>query len=129
MNAPLFFGCLQPAAGESFFAAASQLADPVRLRHICHGLPVCLFSGSGDPVGQRLEGVSVLIERYCAAGIRNISHDFYPRGRHEMLNEINRDEVRANVLRWISDVPGRCASISGLGSVHSAASAHTKRER
>src|SRR5437016_4900161 len=28
---PLFFGSLQPAANESFFAAAPQLADPVRL--------------------------------------------------------------------------------------------------
>jgi alpha-beta hydrolase superfamily lysophospholipase len=48
--------------------------------------------------------VSVLIERYRAAGIQNISHDFYPGGRHEMLNEINRDEVRANLFRWISAV-------------------------
>ena len=29
---------------------------------------------------------------------------FYPGGRHEMLNEINRAEVRANLLRWISYV-------------------------
>src|SRR5262245_43570917 len=34
--------------------------------------------------------------------IDNISHDFYSGGRHEMLNEINRDEVRARLLGWIS---------------------------
>jgi alpha-beta hydrolase superfamily lysophospholipase len=34
----------------------------------------------------------------------DMSHDFYPGGRHEMLNEINRVEVRANLLRWISSV-------------------------
>jgi hypothetical protein len=55
-------------------------------------------------VGQQLKGVSVLIERYRAAGIRDVSHDFYTGGRHEMLNEINRDEVRENLLRWISGV-------------------------
>jgi hypothetical protein len=36
-----------------------------------------------------------------AVGVRNIQHDFYPGGRHEMLNEINRDEVRAKLLEWI----------------------------
>jgi hypothetical protein len=58
--------------------AASQLADPVRLRHIRADLPIYLFSGSEDPVGQQLERVRVLIERYRNAGIRNISYDFIP---------------------------------------------------
>jgi len=51
-------------------------------------------------VGQQLEGVPVLIERYHNAGIYDISHDFYTGGRHEMLNEINRNEVRARLLVW-----------------------------
>lgn len=104
MNDPLCFGWLQPAANHSFFAAASRLADPVRLRQIRKDLPIYVFSGSEDPVGQQLEGVSVLLDRYRDAGIRDIEHDFYAGGRHEMLNEINRDEVHANLLRWISRV-------------------------
>ncbi len=114
MNDPLCFGWLQPAANESFFGAASQLADPKCLRQIRKDLPIYVFSGSEDPVGQQLEGVSVLIERYRAAGIHSISHDFYPGGRHEMLNETNRDEVRANLLRWISEVLSRKHAASGL---------------
>jgi alpha-beta hydrolase superfamily lysophospholipase len=101
MNDPLCFGALQPAAIESFFAASPQLADPSRLRQIRRDLPIYLFSGSEDPVGQQLEGVRVLIDRYQKAGIRNICHHFYPGGRHEMLNEINRGEVRTNLLLWI----------------------------
>ncbi|HJZ69717.1 MAG TPA: hypothetical protein VKF81_16445 [Blastocatellia bacterium] len=31
----------------------------------------------------------------------DISHDFYEGGRHEMLNEINREEVHARLLTWI----------------------------
>jgi alpha-beta hydrolase superfamily lysophospholipase len=104
MNDPLCFGWLQPAANESLFAASPHLADPLRLRQIRKDLPIYLFSGSEDPVGQQLEGVCTLIERYRAAGISDISNDFYPGGRHEMLNEINRDEVHANLLRWISGV-------------------------
>jgi alpha-beta hydrolase superfamily lysophospholipase len=107
MNDPMCFGWLQPAATESFFAAASQLADPVRLRQIRDDLPIYAFSGSEDPVGQRLEGVRVLLARYQEAGIRDVSHDFYPGGRHEMLNEINRGQVRAHLLWWISRVLSR----------------------
>ena len=104
MKDPLCFGALQPAANESFFAAWSQLADPSRLRQIRRDLPIYLFSGSEDPVGQQLEGVRLLIDRYHQAGIRNICHHFYPGGRHEMLNEINRGEVQTNLLLWISAV-------------------------
>ena len=56
------------------------------------------------PVGQQLHGVRVLIERYQSAGVTGISHDFYPGGRHEMLNETNRDEVRTRLIGWISSV-------------------------
>jgi alpha-beta hydrolase superfamily lysophospholipase len=101
---PLCFATLKPEANSSFFAAADRLSDPVSLRKIRPDLSVYLFSGSRDPVGQQLEGVQVLIERYQKAGFHDISQDFYPGGRHEMLNEINRGQVRANLLRWISAV-------------------------
>lgn len=104
---PLCFGALQPASNESFFSFAPALADPFRLRQICSDLPIYLFSGSDDPVGQRLEGLRILIERYYEAGMRKISHDFYPGGRHEMLNEINRAQVQANLCAWIGSVVER----------------------
>ena len=101
---PLCFQWLQPASSGSFFAAAPQLADPLRIHQICHDLPIYAFSGSEDPVGQQLHGVCIPLDRYYAAGIRKISLDFYPGGRHEILNEINRSEVRSNLLRWIDRV-------------------------
>jgi alpha-beta hydrolase superfamily lysophospholipase len=101
INDPLCFAALQPAAYASFLAAAPRLSDPVSLGKIRDDLPIYLFSGSEDPVGQQLEGVRVLIERYRKAGIHDVSHHFYPGGRHEMLNEINRGEVRAHLLGWI----------------------------
>jgi len=55
------------------FGAAPRLSDPVSLRKIREDLPIYLFSGSEDPVGQHLEGVHVLIERYHKAGIYDIS--------------------------------------------------------
>jgi alpha-beta hydrolase superfamily lysophospholipase len=101
---PLCFPALQPASFASFLAAARKLSDPVRLRRIRNDLPIYLFSGSDDPVGQQLVGVQVLMLRYQSAGIYDIVHDFYRGGRHEMLNETNRAEVRRRLLGWIKSV-------------------------
>jgi|SRR5262245_12996842 len=104
MRDPLCFGQLRPGSFASFMSAASRLCDPARLRAVRRELPIYVFSGSDDPVGEQLEGVRVLIDRYRHAGIERISSDFYPGGRHEMLNEINRDDVRARLLGWMSTV-------------------------
>ncbi|HTQ51496.1 MAG TPA: alpha/beta hydrolase [Candidatus Acidoferrales bacterium] len=104
MKDPLCFAALQPASQASFLAAASKLADTQSLRGIRSDLPIYLFSGSEDPVGQQLEGVQLLMDRYRKAGISNLSHHFYPGGRHEMLNEINRCEVMTNLVLWISAI-------------------------
>lgn len=104
INDPLCFPQLQPASLNSFLGAAPRLSDSMRLGKIRSDLPIYLFSGSADPVGQQLEGVETLMSRYHQAGLYDITHDFYTGGRHEMLNEINRDEVRANLLAWIFKV-------------------------
>ena len=116
LNDPLCFAELQPAAYASFLAAGARLSDPVNLRKIRDDLPIYLFSGSEDPVGQQLEGVRNLVQRYQKAGIHKISHDFYEDGRHEMLNEINCGEVWTHLLDWISAVlEGRKVGPSRLG--------------
>jgi alpha-beta hydrolase superfamily lysophospholipase len=56
-NDLLCFAQLQPAANSSFLGAARRLSDPLNLRKMRADLPIYLFSGSEDPVGQQLEGV------------------------------------------------------------------------
>jgi alpha-beta hydrolase superfamily lysophospholipase len=102
LNDPLCFPQLQPESFASFLAASAGLCDPANLARIRPDLPVYLFSGSKDPVGQQLEGVGTLVRRYRQAGLYDISHDFYRGGRHEMLNEINRGEVLANLMNWLN---------------------------
>lgn len=102
MADPLCFGSLKTSAYMSLFAAAQALSDPGRLARIRSDLPVYLFSGSQDPVGQQLVGVRLLIRRYHEAGLRRVEYDFYDGGRHEMLNETNRDEVRGRLVDWLT---------------------------
>ena len=102
MADPLCFADLHPGSLASFLGAAPRLSDPVALSRIRCDLPIYLFSGSEDPVGQQLRGLRTLIGRYRDAGVRDIAFDIYPGGRHEMLNETNRREVQTRLLGWIS---------------------------
>jgi len=104
INDPLCFPSLKPESMQSFLDAFPRLADPREIRKVPDDLPLYIFSGSDDPVGQRLEGVRVLIDRYRSAGLASITHDFYTGGRNEMLHETNRRDVITNLLVWMSRI-------------------------
>ena len=40
---------------------------------------------------------------YKKAGIKDISLKFYEGARHEILNELNRQEVYKDIIDWIKD--------------------------
>ena len=107
INDPLCFPSLKPKSMQSFLDAFPRLADPREIRKIRDDLPVYILSGGDDPVGQRLEGVRVLIDRYRSAGLTSIAQDFYSGGRHEMLHEMNRRDVITNLLVWMSSIVER----------------------
>ncbi|MFI5307444.1 MAG: alpha/beta fold hydrolase [Polyangiales bacterium] len=83
---------------------AGRLGDPAALRRIRSDLPVLLVSGDEDPINRKLEGLRLLERRWRAAGVRRIDTRYYAGGRHEMLNETNRDEVTRDVVAWLQDV-------------------------
>jgi alpha-beta hydrolase superfamily lysophospholipase len=101
------FHRLSPIQCSRFWTHSRRLADPREIRKVRDDLPVYIFSDSDDPIGQRLEGVRVLIDRYRSAGLTSIAQDFYSGGRHEMLHEINRRDVLTNLLVWMSGVLDR----------------------
>ena len=81
--------------------ALPNLTRPDRLVHIPKDLPVYIFSGSRDPVGEDAKSLERLLAAYRRAGLRSVTHRFYAGGRHEMLNETNRDEVMRDLLAWL----------------------------
>jgi alpha-beta hydrolase superfamily lysophospholipase len=68
MADPRCFEDLRPDSLASFLGAAPRLYDPAALRKIRRDLPIYLFSGSEDPIGQQLRGLHKLIGRYGDAG-------------------------------------------------------------
>lgn len=66
-------------------------------------LPVLMISGSRDPVGDFGKGVRKVHDAFKKAGMADLTLAIYDQGRHEMLNEINRDQVVADVIQWIDE--------------------------
>ena len=83
-------------------AAAIRMIDPAMIAQIRKDIPIYIFAGDKDPINHDLEWIKPLAERYRAAGITNVSEKYYPQGRHEMLNETNRDEVRRDLVSWLN---------------------------
>jgi len=60
-----------------------------------------LFSGSMDPVGNYGKGVRKLHKLFIRQGLKNTELKLFAGGRHEMLNEINKQEVYQYIYDWI----------------------------
>ncbi len=65
-------------------------------------LPILMVSGDMDPVGNYGKGVMTVYNRLRAAGMSDVTLKLYPDGHHEMLNEVNRDEVYGDILAWLA---------------------------
>lgn len=97
---------LNGASLGTMIEAAFQLAEPARIERIRKDLPVLLMSGDKDPVGGDLAFLNILVERWKDAGVKSIDTQYYPGGHHEMLNEINRDEVTKGLIGWMKSTLG-----------------------
>ncbi len=67
-------------------------------------LPVWLFAGSEDPVGNYGAGVQLVHDRLAAAGVRDLSITLYPGCRHEVHNEKQpaRQQLYGDILAWLN---------------------------
>lgn len=89
-----------------------QISKASNLAQIDPGLPIMVMGGECDPVseGKRLKSLAHALRE---AGCQNLQLTIYPQARHEVFNETNRDEVTADVLKWLDQAltlrrPARC---------------------
>ena len=75
-----------------------------KARAVDTDLPLMIFSGSDDASSKYGKGVTKLYEYYQKLGMNNIEFKLYDGGRHEMLNEVNREEVYADVLGFLGGI-------------------------
>jgi len=84
-----------------FFIGLKEIEKNSNINDIPKNLPIYVFSGVKDPVGG-VKGVMKLVKTYKNLGISDITYKFYENGRHEMLNEINREEVTSDLIVWLN---------------------------
>jgi alpha-beta hydrolase superfamily lysophospholipase len=82
------------------FQGRRHMQKPRNLARLNPDIPIYLFSGTDDPVHGGLGGINILLEEYRDRGCL-IETRFYDKGRHEMLNEINKDEVINDLIDWL----------------------------
>ena len=101
---PLCGFALFAGAWLDFAQSAGLTMEPEQLRKIPSDKPVFIFSGENDPVHLQGTAIEDLYNRYRKAGMTRLKKYLYPGGRHEMLNEMNRDEVTSDIISWTKSV-------------------------
>lgn len=66
-------------------------------------LPVFFIAGGDDPVGSYGKGIHQAANAFHKAGMTDVSVRIYPLCRHEILNEINKEEIFEDIIQWIGE--------------------------
>lgn len=84
-------------------AGLQEIGCMDNIKTIRKDLPILLFAGDMDPVGNKGKAVKQVHDMYKKAGITDVTLRLYPDGRHEMLNETNRQDVYNDIIAWMND--------------------------
>lgn len=86
-----------------FFHLLSEIHQPGNMERIPRDKPIFIFCGEQDPVGLNGKGARRLIDKYKELGVSELEWKFYPEARHELLHEINREEVIQDMIHWLEE--------------------------
>jgi alpha-beta hydrolase superfamily lysophospholipase len=104
-----------PLAVQADVIGLFGIADTLRLlgvprRRMPHDLPLLLQVGSDDPLGGP-RSVQRLASAYRRRGrLSDVTVQVYEDARHEVYNEINRDEVIADLVAWLDRISAPAAA-------------------
>lgn len=80
---------------------AFRAALPRTFASVPRDLPILFIAGDADPVGSKGRGVTRAAKLMGAAGVADVSLKLYEGMRHEILNELGREEVYQDILAWL----------------------------
>lgn len=92
-----------PTAGllREMMKGLTYIEKSAHLEAMKKDLPVFFVAGGDDPVGGYGKGVKRTVSEFKKAGMTDVSCRIYPLCRHEILNEINRQEIFEDIGGWI----------------------------
>lgn len=86
---------------DEFLQTLRYIEDKKNQTKIPTELPIFILSGDEDPVGNFGKGTTKLYETYHAYGVKEVELKLYKGARHELLNELNKEEVTTDLIHWL----------------------------
>ncbi|MGI6090418.1 MAG: lysophospholipase [Saccharofermentanales bacterium] len=84
-----------------FFGGLKAIGNKDKLERMDRKLPLIFMSGEKDPIGNQGKGVKQACALYRRLGCTDLELKLYPEARHEIFNEINRENVYTDLLDWL----------------------------
>lgn len=88
-------------AYRTLFKILGYVCKEKNLTTIPDTLPIFVVAGTADPVGNYGKGPKAVYEQYKRLGIKDVTLKLYDGFRHEILNEIGREEPYRDILNWL----------------------------
>lgn len=83
-----------------------RLLDSVNTQEWYAKIPACFplyfIAGEADPVGAYGKGVQSVVDKLRSTGHSAVDIKLYAEDRHEILNELDKETVFADVLKWLN---------------------------
>lgn len=86
---------------QTLFRLIRNLHDVEKLKKMPRSLPVFFLAGADDPVGDYGRSVERVYKSFKELGMENVQMKLYPKDRHEILNEVDREDIYGDIYRWI----------------------------
>ena len=83
------------------FEAVRDANDPKVVARYAPGLPILLVSGEDDIVGDVGVGIYQVRTLLKKNGVKDVTVRLYPEDRHELVNELDREQVFADIYQWM----------------------------
>ena len=77
------------------------IGDRENLALMHKATPAFFFAGALDPGGEQGKGGERAYQGFVQAGCTDVQCKLYPEGRHEVLNEVFKEQVWQDVLDWM----------------------------
>lgn len=85
-----------------FMEGLNELYKKKNLQKISKDEKILIIAGEDDPVGAFSKGPKSLRDMYKGLGVKDVSLILYKNMRHEILNEVERDKVVADIVRFLN---------------------------
>ncbi len=83
------------------FSVLKQVSSKLWFNTVPKELPMLLIAGADDPVGAYGKGVKQVFDQLKETGHTNTLMKLYAGDRHEILNELDKEQVISDVIDWI----------------------------